>query len=245
MGASASIQTNVTNITNKIRNQIEQKANASSSTKCAINIENIKFSETNGCSIRLENKCFAEADVTMSIVTEVLADFYNNIDNTQKQEAASWFTATYGIATNVNNLVNDFSNYLTQRCNAEAENDLGITVKNVTINKCTAPEGQTLSMDFINSGSSKAICSMQVFNNLVTTASNSISNNQSQGLDWSKLIWPISIAIIVIGSIYLISKLLIEKIPSNKEKIDILKNEKDNYATRIENLLSSTRNSIY
>lgn len=245
MGVAASIQTNVTNLTNKIKNEIEQKTTANASTKCTINIENINFSETNGCSIKLINNCRAEADVTMSIISEVLADFYNNIDNTQKQEAASWFTATYGIATNVNNVVNDFSNYLSQTCNAQAQTDLGISVKNVTINKCTAPEGQTLAMEFINTGSSRAICSMQIFNNLVATASSDISNKQSQGLDWSKLIWPICIAVVIIGAIYLISKLLIDKIPSNKERIEMLKNKKDNYATRISDLLNASRNYGY
>ena len=238
MGASASLQTNVTNITNSIKNQIDQRAAASASTKCTITIDSISFSKTNGCAIKLANNCFAEAEATVKIVSEVLAQFYNNLENNQKQEAATWFTATVGVATNVNNVVNDFSNYLTQHCNAVASTEESIKVKNVTINDCTAPSGQTLSMEFINTGKAKGVCAMEVFNNLVATASSDIANKQSQGLNWSTLIWPIAIIVCVIAIVYSIITIIVKKIPSNAERLEITKAEKENYSTRISDLLS-------
>lgn len=237
MGASASLQSNVVNITNSIRNEINQKAAASANTKCTITIGSINFEKTNGCAIKVQNICFAEADVTMSIVSEVLAKFYNNLENNQKQEAASWFTATVGVATNVNTVVNDFQNYLNQHCEAVSNTEVGLTVKDITIKDCTAPPGQILNMEFINTGKSKGICAMQVFNNLVATASSDIANKQSQGLDWSKLIWPIAIIVIVLAVVYLIINVVIKKIPSNAERLELIKNEKDNYSVRIKDLI--------
>lgn len=243
MGASASLQTNVANITNSIKNQIDQKASASGNTKCTIEIGSISFEKTDGCSIKVSNNCFAEAEVTMQIVSEVLAEFYNKLDNNQKQEAASWFTATVGVSTNVNNVTNDFSNYLSQHCQAQAEAEANIKIKDIVVNDCKAPKGQILNMEFINTGKSKGVCAMQIFNNLVATASSSIANKQSQGLDWSSLLWPIVILVSIITIVYLIITIVVKKIPSNQERIEMIKNEKDNYTTRITDLVAYFRNN--
>lgn len=174
----------------------------------------------------------------MTIVSEVLAKFYNNLENNQKQEAATWFTATVGVATNVNNVVNDFSNYLNQHCEALANSEVNLTVKDIKIKDCTAPAGQVLNMEFINTGKSKGICAMEVFNNLVATASSDISTKQSQGLDWSKLIWPIALVVCVIALVYLVINIVIKKIPSNEERLELAKVQKDNYSNRIKDLLT-------
>lgn len=241
MGTAASLQTNVTNINNTLTNRIKQEAEASAQTKCTITIDSIIFNRTKGCAITLKNECYSDAQASMKLVSEVLAEFYNNLENNQKQEAASWFTTTFGIATNVNNVVNDFTNHMEQTCNARAENEVGITVKNVIINDCTAPEGQVLKMEFINMAQSQGVCAMEMFNNLVTTASTDIANKQSQGLDWSKLIWPIVIAICIIATIYLVTTLIVKKLPSNAERIEIEKNKKENYANRIKDMVSYLR----
>lgn len=238
MGTAASIQSNVTNINNTLTNRIKQEAAASAETKCSIDIENISFNKTNGCALRLVNECYSNAEASMKLVSEVLAEFYNNLENNQKQEAATWFTMTVGVASNVNNVVNDFENYVTQTCNARAETENNIKVKNVTIDDCTAPSGQTLNMEFINMGQSQGICTMEIFNNIVATASTDIANKQSQGLDWSKLIWPIVIAVCVIAIIYLIVTLVVKKLPSNAERLELEKNKKENYANRIKDMLS-------
>ncbi|QKE44475.1 putative IMV membrane protein [Yalta virus] len=238
MGSAASLQSNVTNINNSLTNRIKQEAITSADTKCTIEIENISFKRTNGCALRLVNQCYSNAQASMKLVSEVLAEFYNKLDNTQKQEAASWFTLTVGVSSNVNNVVNNFENYLTQTCNSRAETENTIKTKNVIIEDCTAPPGQILNMEFINMGQSQGICAMEIFNNIVATASSDIANKQSQGLDWSKLIWPIIIAVCVIAIIYLIVTLIVKKLPSNAERLEIEKNKKENYANRIKDMLS-------
>lgn len=243
MGTAASIQTNVTNITNSIENTVNQKIQANGSIKCKITVDAIKFTKTNGCVATFENKCYAEADGLLETIQKLIIDFYNNLDVTQKQEAAAWFTATFGVATTTSNIENVFKNTVNQTCDAYANANNNITVKTIEINDCNAPEGQTLVFKFINAGTAKAQCAMKVLTDLSVTASNDIKTKQSQGLDWSKLIWPISIALIVILVVYSIVRLLNTKLPSSEQQIELTKIKKDNYATRISSLLD-LRNNI-
>lgn len=241
MGASSSLQTNVTNVTNNLRNEISQSASASSQINCSINIGSIKFKSTNGCSIKLSNNCYAAAENTMELVSEVLAKFYNDLSVTQKQDAVGLLTVSVGINTNVTNAVNDFKNYLTQTCSAEANNDQNITVKDIEITDCTAPEGQQTVMEFINTGKASAICSMRIFNNLIADASTIAATTQTTGIDWAKILWPVALIIIIISVVYLVITIIAKKIPSNQEKMDLEAVKKDNYATRISSLLSAIK----
>lgn len=244
MGTSASIQTNVTNITNKIRTEIEQQMSASANTNCNIEIGTIQFEKTNGCSITVSNKCYAEADGVLDIIQSSVVNFYNTLSNDQKQESASWFTATYGVATNVNNVVNDFTSTIKQVCKAEAELNENIKIQNIVVKECTAPEGQILKMEFINAGTATAQCAMKIFNNLTAVAASEIHNKQSQGLDWAKLLWPISIIVIVLSFIYLVIQFVIKKLPSAKDRLLIEQSKKDTYASRIKELLSYKEQSV-
>ena len=88
MGTAASLQTNVTNINNTLTNRIKQEAQASAETKCSIDIENITFNKTNGCAISLKNECYSNAEASMKLVSEVLAEFYNNLENNQKTRSS-------------------------------------------------------------------------------------------------------------------------------------------------------------
>ncbi len=243
MGASSSLQTNVTNVSNTLRNEINQAASASSQVNCSINIGSIRFKSTKGCSIKLSNNCYASAENTMELVSEVLANFYNDLSVSQKQEAVSLLSVSVGISTNVTNAVNDFRNYLTQTCNAEAVNESNITVKDIEITDCTAPEGQQTVMEFINTGKATAICSMRIFNNLIADASTIAATTQSTGIDWSKILWPIALIIIIVSIVYLVVSIVVKKLPSNKEKIELETAKKDNYATRIATLLSVIKNN--
>lgn len=237
MGTAASIQTNVTNIINSIENTVDQKIKTNGKIKCKISIDSIKFIKTNGCVASFENKCYAQADGLMETVQDIMINFYNNLDINQKQEAAAWFTATFGVATTTTNIQNIFKNTVNQTCEAYAEANNNITVKTIEINDCNAPDGESLVFKFINAGTAKAQCAMKVVTDLTVTATNDIKVKQSQGLDWSKLIWPISIALIIILIIYYITRLLMTKIPSPDQQISLEKVKRDNYATRISSLL--------
>lgn len=237
MGTAASIQTNVTNIINSIENTVNQKIQANGAINCKISVDSIKFIKTNGCVASFENKCYAQADGLMETVQDIMINFYNNLDINQKQEAAAWFTATFGVATTTTNIQNIFKNTVNQTCEAYATANNNISVKTIEINDCNAPEGQTLEFKFINAGTAKAQCAMKVVTDLTVTASNDIKVKQSQGLDWSKLIWPISIALIIILVIYYITRLLMTKLPSAEQQIALEKVKKDNYASRISSLL--------
>lgn len=236
MGTAASIQTNVTNITNSIRNEIRQQASASANTNCVIKIGKIELSNLEGCQITLLNDCYAEADAALDIVQNALVNFYNKLDNNQKQEAASWFTATFGVQTTVNNVVNDFKNTLEQTCQAEANANQNIEVRDISLHNCKSTGNQPLELKFINAGTAKAQCAIKAVNNLAIASNNQIANNQSQGMDWSKFIWPITILIGIIAITYIIITLVVKVIPSISDKIALEKIKKDNYVTRMHEL---------
>lgn len=237
MGTAASIQTNVTNIVNSIENTVNQKIQANGAIKCQISVDSIKFIKTSGCVATFENKCYAQADGLLETVQDLMINFYNNLDVNQKQEAAAWFTATFGVATTTSNIQNVFKNTVNRTCEAYANANNNITVKTIEIQDCNAPSGQTLEFKFINAGTAKAQCAMKVVTDLTVTASNDIKTKKSQGLDWSKLIWPISIALAIVLVVYSISRLLMTKLPSAQQQIELERAKQDNYASRISSLL--------
>lgn len=237
MGTSASVQTTVNNLTNTIKTELNQSGNANASASCTIDIGSIKFIRTNGCTIRLVNDCKAKAAVSMESIQKAVINFYNNLDNTQKQEAPSWFTAAYGVQTTVNNIVNDFTSITNQKCSSSATIDNNIKIGVVEINECNAPANQIMSFDFINAGHAEAICIMKAVNDIAVAAVNDVSNKQSQGIDWSKLLWPIVLAVIVISVLYIFITVFSKAIPSINDKIELEKIKKDNYVTRIRSFI--------
>lgn len=238
MGTSASIQSAITNINNEMKIQIDQEANGNASTTCKISIGNIYIKNSEGCQINVENLCYANTTVSIESLSKVVANYINNLTNDQKQEAASWFTASFGISSNINNVSNVVSQHIKQKCSVDAKLDNIISVNDILIDNCKAPKGEILKMNFINTGSAGSQCVMKMVNDVMATGITDVTNKQSQGLDWSKLIWPISLSIIIITIVYILIKVFSNKILSVDDKIKLEKNKKNDYASRISRLLS-------
>lgn len=237
MGSSFSVQTNYTKVKNSIENVIEQDASATSEIDCNISIGSITFTKNNGCSVTVENKCYAEADALLTSVQDIMVGFYNNLETDQKQEAATLFTATFGVTTNVTNIENDFKNVTNQTCEAEAQNSENIKIKNIDMGECNGGDSG-LSLTFINTGTAKSQCAMEIVNKLFVQTSNDIVETQSQGLNWSSLIWPIVVCVIVVVICYIIINIITKKIPSAKERLSLEHIKHENYPDRIKQLLS-------
>lgn len=238
MGTAASIQTNVTNIENQIINEVNQQVIANGKINCTITLGKIKFQKTNGCAATFENNCYAKSEALLESVQKIMIDFYNNLDVNQKQEAAKWFTMTYGVATNTSNIENTFINTTNQVCQAYAEVNNSIEINEIEILDCNAPPGQTLMFNFVNAGSATAQCAAKILTDLAVTATNDISVKQSQGMDWSKIIWPIVIAIVIIAIVYIVINVTNKKIlsPEDQKEIQMLKN--NDYVSRISSLIN-------
>lgn len=237
MGTAASIQTNVTNIENQIINEVNQQVKANGNIECTITLGKIKFLKTNGCAATFKNDCYAKSEALLETVQNIMVDFYNNLDVNQKQEAAKWFTMTYGVATNTTNIENVFRNTTTQVCETYAQVNNEIKINEIEIIDCNAPPGQVLMFNFVNAGSATAQCAVKVVTDLAVTASNDISVKQSQGMDWSKIIWPIVIAVVIIAIVYIVINITNKKLlsPEDQKELQMLKN--NDYVSRISSLI--------
>lgn len=242
MGASASIQTAVNTINNSIKSSLDMAAEVNSNAKCKIEIGTISFTRTNGCTITVSNNCSAKTDIMLESVQKAVVNFYNNMNVEQKQEAPMWFTAAFNASTTVSTFNNDFESVLKQKCLANAGVDNSITIQNVSISDCNAPPGDQMKFEFINSGTATGQCAMKALVDLTVAATNSLKSTQSQGLDWSKLIWPILIGVIILVIGYVLIQIVTKNKVSPQEQIALEKIKNPTYASRIEQLFSTVKN---
>lgn len=226
MGASASINTIVTNINNRVEQQLIQNASASANATCTVTINSIKFEETNGCGIKVSNLCSADATAQVEAIVNASIDFYNSLTTTQKQEAPALLTAALGINTTVTNLTTDFKNYIEQKCLSEALINSNMTINDITVKKCTAPPNQgPLMFEFINSGKATGQCAIGALVDIQVAGSNAVANAQSQGFNWSSVIWPVVVLGIFIALFFLLYYLkgvFVVK-PADKFKLELAK----------------------
>lgn len=220
MGASASINTIVSTINNRVENKFIQEANASAQAICKVSIGRKMFSEINGCTISVKNLCSASAEAQVDAVIDAAIEFYNDLTFEQKQEAPSWFTASFGMSTTVSTITNDFRQLIEQRCKSEALLNSEITVQDITVKNCSAPSADGIvTFEFINSGTAAGQCAIFALVDLQVSGSNKVAATQSQGLDWSTIIWPVVICVIALGVLYLLYYLRSYLIVSPKDKI--------------------------
>lgn len=237
MGTSVSIQTAVTNVTNKIKQELVQRAEASATAKCKIEIGSIRFSETKGCTLKASNMCSAKAEASLESIQTAIANFYTQLSVDQKQNAPAWFTAAFGTTTTVNDFVNDVQTKIEQTCKVDANIDETIKIQDILVSKCEAPKGQIIYFEFVNSGTSAAQCAMKLVNELEVAATNDLSIKQEQGIDWNKLIWPVVIVVIVIAVVFFVFKYLNKAMLSPADKIKIQDAQHDNYVSHLNSLI--------
>ncbi|BAO49457.1 putative myristylated membrane protein [Alphaentomopoxvirus acuprea] len=221
MGASASINTIVSTITNRVENSLIQEANASAAAHCNVTIGSILFESTEGCVIEVRNLCSAQAVAQVDAVVNATIDFYNDLSFEQKQEAPTWFTAAFGINTTVSNVTNDFRNLIEQRCKSDAELNNTIEVRNITVRSCRAPPNEgVITFSFINSGTAAGQCAISALVDLQVAGSNTVSAKQSQGFDLAGIIPYIVAGIVIVLVVYIIIKLIGMRL-TPKQQIDL------------------------
>ncbi|CCU55456.1 IMV membrane protein (Cop-L1R) [Adoxophyes honmai entomopoxvirus 'L'] len=220
MGVSASVNTIVSDITQRVENSLIQTAEASATANCRVSIGSISFTSTRGCTISVQNLCSAQAISQVDAVVEATIEFYNDLSFEQKQEAPSWFTAAYGVNTTVSTIESDFRNLIEQRCKSEALLNSTIEVQNFIVKDCTAPGNQIVNFTFINSGTAAGQCAISALIDLQVSGSNTVSASQSQGLDLGAIIIYVVIAIIVIAVAYVIVKFFSNK-PTPNQQINL------------------------
>ncbi|CCU56438.1 IMV membrane protein (Cop-L1R) [Mythimna separata entomopoxvirus 'L'] len=243
MGASASINTIVSDITNRVENRLEQTAEASATAICRVNIGSISFQSTQGCVVSVSNLCSAQAVAQVDAVVNATIEFYNDLTFEQKQEAPTWFTLAYGINTTVTTIENDFKNLIEQRCKSDALLESEITVQNILVKDCRAPRDQIVNFTFTNTGTASGQCAISALLDLQVSGSNQVSASQSQGLDLSTIIIYVIIAVIVIAVAYVIVKFASTKL-TPQQQVDLALAKVNSLSSRLmsySNLISKTR----
>ncbi|CCU56113.1 IMV membrane protein (Cop-L1R) [Choristoneura rosaceana entomopoxvirus 'L'] len=220
MGVSASINTIVTDITNRVENSLIQSANASAQSVCRVSIGSISFQSTQGCTVEIRNLCSAEAISQVDAVVDATIEFYNDLTFEQKQEAPKWFTSAYGINTTVTTIENDFRNLIDQRCKSEALLESTIEVQNILVKDCRAPGNEIVRFIFTNSGTASGQCAISALLDLQVSGANEVSASQSQGTDISAILLYVIIGVVVVAVAYVIVKFFSNR-PSPKQQINL------------------------
>ncbi|AAC97691.1 ORF MSV183 putative myristylated membrane protein, Molluscum contagiosum virus MC069R (vaccinia L1R) homolog, similar to GB:U60315 [Melanoplus sanguinipes entomopoxvirus] len=225
MGASASVNTIVSNINNRVENSLTQEASASATANCNVEIGSITFKSTKGCVVEVSNLCSAQAEASVDAVVNATIDFYNDLSFEQKQEAPAWFTAAFGVNTTTTNITNDFKNIVEQRCKADAVLNSSITVNNITVADCVAPESEgVIKFTFTNSGTAAGQCAISALLDLQVAGSNTVSAKQTTGTDWTVIFAYVALVAgiaIIAGIFYYIYKLRLS--PKDKVNIELAK----------------------
>lgn len=226
MGAAASVNTIVTDINNKVEESLKMEAYASANASCTVTINNIQFEETFGCTITVSNFCSADAVAQVDAVVNASISYFNDLTTEQKQEAPKWFTAAFGVSTTVNSITTDFKKYIEEKCKADSIINSDIKINNITVKKCTAPpDAGIVEFKFINAGKASGQCAVGALVDLQVSGSNIIASSQSQGFNWSSVIWPVvilGIVIVLFFMLYYMKNIFVMK-PEDKIKLELAK----------------------
>lgn len=232
MGTSFSVQTAVTNIVNKTVLEINQSSDASATSNCAINVKSFNFTNSTNCVAKVSNHCVANAQVNMDSIITAASKVYNDLSVDQKQGVPGLLQSTFGISTNINNVVNDFSTFIKQKCSSEAISNNNLTFDNITIDGCKALESP-ITFEFLNTGTASAMCVMKALTDVAVDASNKVEVAQKSGIDINELIWPVVIIIAIISILYIIINVVTKKIRNVDDEIKLIKFQNNTYASRI------------
>jgi hypothetical protein len=221
MGASASVNTIVTNITNRVETKLIQRAEASAIATCRVDIGSISIRNNRGCVVEVKNLCSALAVAQVDAVVDASIEFYNSLTTEQKQEAPRWFTVGWGLNTTVNNIENDFRQHIEQTCKSEAILDSTITIQDITIENCTAPPSEGIvRFTFTNAGTAAGQCAIGLLLDLQVGGANDVSSRQTQGFDLGAIVPYIVAGIVLVTVVYLVIKLMGTKL-TPKQQIDL------------------------
>lgn len=224
MGASASLQTIVNNISNEMKVELKNTAKASAEAKCSIEFGRVQFKKTVGCTIKMQNFCSAEASASIDAVVNASFKVYNNLTTEQKEEGAKLFTLKANMQTTVNNIKNDFKTYVENNCDASTRIENGIKVQDFIIDECVAPAGQIMAFEFINSGQAKASCGIKTVMDIIATSSTEVTAQQ-KSMNVDTILWialGIGIPLILAGLLYYMRECFIVK-PRDKIEIELAK----------------------
>ncbi|CCD83237.1 myristylprotein / IMV protein [Squirrelpox virus] len=219
MGASLSLQTTVNVVSERIRNNLETTAGASATANCNVNIGSIIFHKNSGCNLSVRNMCSAEADAQLEAVLKAATETYEGLTTEQKAYVPGLLTTALNIQTSVSTVVKDFETHVRQSCNSTAVVNDNITVQNIQVDECTAPAGSLITMEFVNTGTSKGNCAVKALMDVLTKSSTTMATQQAAGVGLNPYLIAAAVAILVLVLLYYAKKMFFT---STQDKIKII-----------------------
>ncbi|AKC03473.1 myristylated IMV envelope protein [Bovine papular stomatitis virus] len=197
MGAAASIQTTVTTINERIRNELQQTASASATADCDVTIGSLIIRKNLGCSVSVQNMCSADASAQLDAVMKAVSSTFNDLSADQKAYVPGLLTAALNIQTTVTTAVKDFENYVRQTCTADSVIHNKIKVQSIVMDECASPPGgQTTHLEFINTGTASGNCGVKAVMDVLAKASTTVKDQQVAGKGYQTIIIAVVVAIL-------------------------------------------------
>lgn len=171
MGANGS--KTISQLTNKIDNELSQTLNTSANTECIIANGDLRLKGMKNCKVTNSNRCGASASAVMDATISAALDAFNSATTAQKTSIFPGFNAN-STQQDIKNLI---SNKIKQTCNSDANTRLAILNKNIYIEDC-----EDSIIENINVGDSAASCGIRAVIDQIATTSNETKNKQATGL---------------------------------------------------------------
>ncbi|ASC55592.1 myristylated IMV envelope protein-like protein [Seal parapoxvirus] len=217
MGAAASIQTTVTTISERIRNELEQSASASATADCSVTIGSLIIRKNTGCSVSVRNMCSANADAQLDAVMKAVSTTFNDLSADQKAYVPGLLTAALNIQTTVTTAVKDFETYVKQTCKSDSVVHNKIKVQNIVMDECSSPPGGgTTHLEFVNTGTAVGNCGVKAVMDVVAKASTSVRNEQVANKGYQTIVIAAVVAILAAVFAWYAKKMLFT---STRDKI--------------------------
>jgi hypothetical protein len=241
MGAQATVDTIVTTIKNCTETVTRQVARANTSANCEMSYDTIEFEKSTispfSCQVTIKNECYAVSEAEIEATVEQVVNFVNNLNQEQKSGAAAILTASFNVKTNVSNITNTVKTIMEQECVANANVVSKMTVKNLKLPACVPPKnGNTPIFEFHNIGNAKANCIVKLILSVAASFVNDVTQKQESGVDYAKLIWPITIAIICVAIVGVIATLIQSNILTAQDRIDLELAKHNSFAANLKTL---------
>lgn len=150
MGANAS--KTVSNISNEIVNEIDQKSGASAQATCSIKIGNIVLRNSKRSSVTSENRCGASASASMDAIVNAASKAYNEATTEQKTSLLPGLN----INSTSQDVKNAIRNKLKQTCEANAKTAMEIVNGDIIVDGC-----EDVHIKNLNLGNAVATCGVR------------------------------------------------------------------------------------
>lgn len=179
MGVNVDVKEFFQSFETHLQTSLQQSGSSSSVANCNVVIGSINFKSSTNCSVVIENRCVATAQVALQSIISALTSSFNSMSS-QQQSSIAALTAgvNVGVQTTSQNFVQTMTTLINQRCSATSVVNSNFTLGKLEFGECKNLLGST-TIKFINTGHAQSNCAMKIINDLQIQGTNSTQSGQS------------------------------------------------------------------